>query len=95
MEQAQKHSHYELVPQLPVMSNHIISALQQGHQAFPLVKAKTTNGNTYDHTYPFSVNLLVAEPLDYGENLFPLCWHLTHVAFYMFCIYICFVKALT
>jgi hypothetical protein len=27
--------------------------------------------------------------------LFPLCWHLTHVAFYMFCIYICFVKALT
>jgi hypothetical protein len=38
------HIHYELVPPLPVASNHVISAIQQGHQAFPLVKVKTTNG---------------------------------------------------
>jgi hypothetical protein len=60
MEHCPSHIHYELVPLLPVTSNHIISAYQQGHQAFPLVKVKTTNDNTYNHTYPFSVNLLVA-----------------------------------
>jgi hypothetical protein len=60
MEHGPSHIHYELVPLLPVTSNHIISAYQQGHQAFPLVKVKTTNDNTYNHTYPFSVNLLVA-----------------------------------
>jgi hypothetical protein len=71
MEHGPSHIHYELVPPLPAMSNHVISAFQQGHQAFPpLVKVKTTNDNTFDHTYPFSVNPLVAEPLDYGENLF-------------------------
>ncbi len=36
MEHGPSHIHYELVPPLPVTSNHIISAFQQGHQAFPL-----------------------------------------------------------
>jgi hypothetical protein len=53
MEHCPSHIHYELVPPLPVASNHIISAFQQGHQAFPLVIIKTTNDNTYDHTYFF------------------------------------------
>ncbi len=30
-----------------VMSNHIISDFQQGHQAFPLVKLQTTSGNLW------------------------------------------------
>jgi hypothetical protein len=91
MEHGPSHIHYEIVPPLPVMSNHVISAFQQGHQAFPLVKVKTTNDNTYGHTYPFSVNPLVAEPLDYGENLFQYAsihhmWHFTCFAFYiLFC----------
>jgi hypothetical protein len=50
MEHGPSHIHYELVPLPPVTSNHVISAFQQGHQAFPLVKVKTTNGNTYGHT---------------------------------------------
>jgi hypothetical protein len=58
MEHGPSHIHYELVPLPPAASNHIISAFQQGHQAFPLVKVKTTNDNTYNHTYPFSVNPL-------------------------------------
>jgi hypothetical protein len=51
MEHGPSPIHYELVPLLPVTSNHIISAFQQGHQAFPLVKVKTTDGNAYGHTY--------------------------------------------
>jgi hypothetical protein len=51
MEDGPSPIHYELVPSLPVMSNYIISAFQQGHQAFLLVKVKTSNGNTYAHTY--------------------------------------------
>ncbi len=43
MEHGPSHIQYQLVPLLPVTSNHIISAFQQGHQAFPLVKVKTTN----------------------------------------------------
>jgi hypothetical protein len=39
--------HNELVPLPPVMSNHIISDFQQGHQAFPLVKLQTTSGNLW------------------------------------------------
>jgi hypothetical protein len=62
MEQAQSHIHYELVILLPVMSNYIISAFQQGHQAFPLVKVKTTDGNPHSHTY-FS-----AYPFDHRER---------------------------
>jgi hypothetical protein len=70
-DQGTSHKHYPPVPPPPVVSNHIISAFQQGHQAFPLVKVKTTNDNTHGCTYPFSVNPSVAtEPLDYGENLF-------------------------
>jgi hypothetical protein len=42
-----------LVPSPPVISNHIICAFQQGHQAFRLVKVKTTNDNTYNHIYPY------------------------------------------
>jgi hypothetical protein len=55
MEHGPSHIHYVLVAPLPVASNHIISAFQQGHQAFPLVKVKTTNDNTCDHSYLFSV----------------------------------------
>jgi hypothetical protein len=36
---------------------------------------------------------LVAEPLDYGENLFHYAG-IWHVAFYLFCIYILFCKHL-
>jgi hypothetical protein len=43
--------HYELVPLQPFVSKNVISAFQQGHQTFPLVKLKITNGNTYSHTY--------------------------------------------
>jgi hypothetical protein len=46
MEHGSSQIHYELVPLLPAMCNQIISAFQQGHQAFPLVKVKTTNDNT-------------------------------------------------
>jgi hypothetical protein len=53
MEHGPSPIHYELLPLLPVTSNHVISAFQQGHQPFPLVKIKTTNGNTYVHTYHF------------------------------------------
>jgi hypothetical protein len=51
MEHGPSPIHYKLVPPLPVTSNHIISAFQQGHQAFPLVKVQTTKGNTCSHTY--------------------------------------------
>jgi hypothetical protein len=85
MEHGPSHIHYELVPLPPVASNHIIFAFQQGHQAFPLVKVKTTNDNTYDHTYPFSVNPLMGGPLDCGENLFHYA-NIQHEAFYLFCI---------
>jgi hypothetical protein len=53
MEHGPSDIHYDLVPLLPVASNHVISAFQCGHQAFPLVKAKMTNGNTYGNTYHF------------------------------------------
>jgi hypothetical protein len=53
MEHGPSPIHYELVPLLPVAYNHIISAFQGGHQAFPLVKVKTTNGKAYGHTYFF------------------------------------------
>jgi hypothetical protein len=55
-DQVISHIPYELVTRLLVMSNHVFSAFQQGYQAFPLVKVKTTNDNTYSHTYSFSVN---------------------------------------
>jgi hypothetical protein len=45
--------HYELVPLPNVASNHVNSVFLQGYQAFPLVKVKTTNGNTYGHHYLF------------------------------------------
>jgi hypothetical protein len=51
MEHGPNHIHYELVPLLPVASYHVISAFQQGHQALPLVIVKTTDSNTYSHTY--------------------------------------------
>jgi hypothetical protein len=82
------------VPPLPVTSNHVIPAFQQGHQTFSLAKVKTTNGNTNNPTYPFSVNPLVAEPLDYGENLFHYAGiqHMRHFTCFVF--YILFCKAL-
>jgi hypothetical protein len=57
MEHVPSHIHYELAPVPPVMSNHVISAFQHKHQAFPLVKFKTTDGNTYGHIYHFCQSL--------------------------------------
>jgi hypothetical protein len=42
MEHGPSPIHYELLPLAPVMSNHVISAFQQGHQAFPLVNSFST-----------------------------------------------------
>jgi hypothetical protein len=65
------HIHYAPVCLLPVMSNHVISAFQQGCQAFPVVKVRTTNDNSHLWTYlPFPVNPSAAKPFDYGENVF-------------------------
>jgi hypothetical protein len=92
MEYGPSHIPYKFVPLPPVASNHVISAFQQWHQAFPLVKVKTTNDNTYDHTYPFSVNPLAAEPLDYGENLFHYAGsihHILHITYFAFYILFC------
>jgi hypothetical protein len=47
MEHGPSPIHYVLVPPPPVASNHIISAFKPRHQAFPLVKVNTTNGNAY------------------------------------------------
>ena len=69
MEHGPSPIHYELVPLLPVTSNHIISAFQQGHQAFPLVNLKTTNGNTYGYTYHFLLIIRKQNHYDYGENM--------------------------
>jgi hypothetical protein len=63
MEKAQSNIHYELVPPLPVASRHAISAFQWGHQAFPFIKVKTTDGNASSHT------LFSAYPFNYGERL--------------------------
>jgi hypothetical protein len=49
MEHGPSPIHYELVPLLPVMSNHVISAFQQGHQAIPLFKLKDNDSNALDH----------------------------------------------
>jgi hypothetical protein len=47
---------YDLVPSQLVLSDHLISAFQQGYQAFPLVKLKdnftTYLGETYDSLLP-------------------------------------------
>jgi hypothetical protein len=85
------HIPYELVTLLPIVSNHVISAFQQGFQAFPLVKIKTTKDNAYDHSYPFSVNPLAAEPLDYGENL--SAFNTCGILLFLHSIF-CFVKVL-
>jgi hypothetical protein len=45
------------------MSNHVISAFQQGHQAFPLVKVKRSN---LMHEWQ---NLLVAIPTISANHL--------------------------
>jgi hypothetical protein len=58
--------HYELVPyHLSCLTTSFLH-FSKDISPFLLVKAKSTNDNTYGHTYPFSVNPLVAEPLDYG-----------------------------
>jgi hypothetical protein len=51
MEHGPSSIHYELVPPLPVTSKHVISAFQGGHQAFPLVKGKTSN--RWQHLPPY------------------------------------------
>jgi hypothetical protein len=96
MEHGPSHIHYELVPLLPVASNHIISAFQWGHQAFPLVKVKTTNGNTYDHTYYFLPIIRRQNHLIMGQTWYvilafdtsnPMAQHVTlfvlHFIFYL------------
>jgi hypothetical protein len=40
---------YDLVPSYLVPSDHVISAFQQGHQAFPLVKLKDSVNNILGH----------------------------------------------
>ncbi len=68
MEHGSSPIHYELIPSLP------------GHQAFPLVKLKTTNGNTYGHAYHFCKSsggrtwLYISHQLIMGRN-----WYATLV----------------
>jgi hypothetical protein len=72
----------ELVPSLPVTSNHhfCFTARTSG---LSLAKVKTTNGNTYGHTHHFCKsfwrqNLIVQfTPFDYGEKL--ICHTRTHL----------------
>jgi hypothetical protein len=40
MEHGPSPIHYELVPSLPLLSNHILSAFQQGHSSFLLSKSR-------------------------------------------------------
>ncbi len=42
---------YDLIPSYLVLSDHVISAYQQGHQAFPLVKLKDNSTNALDDAY--------------------------------------------
>jgi hypothetical protein len=42
---------YDLVPSYLVPSDHMISAFQEGHQAFPLVKLKDNFSNALGHAY--------------------------------------------
>jgi hypothetical protein len=42
---------YDLVPSYLVPSDHLISAFQQGHQAFPLVKLKDNLTNAFGNVY--------------------------------------------
>jgi hypothetical protein len=42
---------YDLVPSQLVPSDHLISAFQQGHQPFPLVKLKDNFTSSHDDTY--------------------------------------------
>ena len=42
---------YDLVPSYLIPSDHMISAFQQGHQAFPLVKLKDNFTNALGDTY--------------------------------------------
>ena len=44
---------YDLVPSPLVASDLVISAFQQGHQTFPLVKLKDSGSNALGHTYHF------------------------------------------
>jgi hypothetical protein len=80
-------------------SNHIISAFQQGHQPFPLVKVKKTNGNTYGHTYHKSFGgrtwLYNSHHLLWGEiDTRPITWSPTSCGIICFAFYILFCKGL-
>jgi hypothetical protein len=44
--------YYDLVPSQIVSSDHLISAFQQGYQAFPLVKLKDNSTCSLQDTYP-------------------------------------------
>ena len=48
---------YDLVPSYLVPSDHVISAFQQGHQAFPLVKLKDSITNLDKWEHPRELNL--------------------------------------
>jgi hypothetical protein len=55
---------YDLVPPYLVPSEHMISAFQQGHQAFPLVKLKANFTNTLGNAY-HSLSPMVLIRLDH------------------------------
>jgi hypothetical protein len=89
MEQAQCHIHYELVPPLPVKSNLVISAFQPWHQAFPLVKVKTTDGSAYGHTYFFCLPTWLWGEIDplYQYLTSPITWCFINLVWhFLFCI---------
>jgi hypothetical protein len=91
------HIHYELValPLQPVASNHLISAFQQGHQAFPLVKVKTTNGNTYGHNLPtpFQSIRWCQNHLTIGRTCYIMPAFNSCGILLVLCFIFCFVKA--
>jgi hypothetical protein len=56
---------YDLVPSYLVPSDHVISAFQQQHQAFPLVMLKVNGTNALGHAYHSLLPMLVPIHLDH------------------------------
>ena len=69
---------YDLVPSYLVLSDHVMSAFQQEHQAFPLIKLKDTVSNILDHAY-HSLLPMIPIGLDHTFDQTPSIWtiHLT------------------
>jgi hypothetical protein len=61
---------YDLVASQLVPSDHLISAFQQGHQAFPLVKLKDNFNSSHDDTY-HSFSPIVPIHLDHTFAKYP------------------------